>query len=92
MNTVQREQLENEASIGRKANSSYVDFVGPFMEKKRQDLYNSFQIVSIENTDALTEVKRQLIVLNNLDQEIKNIIETGKLASQQLSQEPLSKH
>jgi len=92
VNEAQRDMLENESNIGRKASSAYENFIGPFMEKKRLDLFSVFQDLSISNIELLSETKRQLTVLNTLDDEIRTIIETGKLASQQLSQEPLNKH
>jgi len=92
MNVNQLEQLEQEDRVGRAANNAYESFIGPFMTAKREDLFNVFQQISIEDTDLLQETKRQLLVLNSLDQEIKTIIETGKMASQQLANQPREKH
>jgi len=92
MKQAELDQLEQEDQVGRKAATAYENFIGPFMDAKRMDLFDAFQTISINEPEMLQETKRQLLVLNTLDQEIKTIIETGKMASQQLSQIPKERH
>ena len=42
--------------------------------------------------DLILEIKRTIYVLDTLEIEIKDIITTGKMASQALNQKPMEKH
>lgn len=85
MNNSIENQLNDEITTGRNAQRAYDSFIKSFVLDKRAVLFTAFQDVSIVEAEALQEIKRQLIVLETLDQEILTIIETGDLAKKQLN-------
>ena len=91
-NQEQVDLLEKEQIIGHLANKSYQAFIKTFIEEKRIVLFETFQEISIRDTDDLLEVKRMLMTLDALEIEIKALIDTGKMASQKLNQQPMDKH
>jgi hypothetical protein len=83
------DQLRKEASDGRRAQFAYEGFIRPFIEHKRQVLFEAFHAVSVEHPEQLMEIKRQLMAIEALDHEIKVYIETGQLAEHQLNDEEI---
>ena len=86
MNNPYTEQFEKERELGNKAEKAYNDFISAFVANKRKALFQNFCDISIEHTEALLESKRLLAVVDNLEDEILNIIQTGKLASKSLEE------
>lgn len=86
MNSPYIEQFEKERELGNKAEKAYNDFISAFVANKRKALFQNFCDISIEHTEALLESKRLLAVVDNLEDEILNIIQTGKLASKSLEE------
>jgi len=84
----QREQLENEVIMGTRAQTSYDNFISQFVEDKKALLYESFKTVSIRDADDILGIKRMCQVIDNLDGEILQIIETGRLAAITLAESP----
>ena len=79
------DKLENEQIQGNKAKHAYDGFIKPFIEEKKQVLFEAFQDISVTELEQLTEIKRMLNTLEALDIEIKSIIETGDLASKMIN-------
>jgi len=76
---------ELEVINGNKAQKAYNDFIGPFIENKRKEFYETFMSVGIE-PEPLMELKRMLTALESLDVEIRSIINTGLMASNILNE------
>ena len=72
--------LEQESAIGSKAELAYNGFLKPFIMKKRQDLFNNFCDASISDVEVLLEAKRLVKVIDQMEEEVLIVIETGKLA------------
>lgn len=86
MNNPYTEQFEKERDLGMKAEKAYNDFISAFIANKRKALFQNFCDISIINTESLMETKRLMTVLDSLEDEILNIITTGKLASRSLEE------
>jgi len=85
-------QLEQEQIIGRRAENAYNLFIKAFVEQKKNQLIESFLECPISNVDLILEIKRTMYVLDNLNMEVNSIIQTGKMASRSLNNEPMEKH
>lgn len=92
MNPQQVEQLQSEVIKGDRASFAYSNFIHDFVEKKKIQLYNLFLEAPLNESEVLLEVKRQMMVLKALDDEILKVIETGKMAYKQLSDNEKLKH
>ena len=68
------DKLENEQIQGNKAKHAYDGFIKPFIEEKKQVLFEAFQDISVTELEQLTEIKRMLNTLEALDIEIKSIL------------------
>ena len=79
-------QYKEEIQLGNAAKHAYDNFIGSFIQSKREVLFEAFKAISVTETDALIECKRQLMVIDTLDDEIKTIIETGRLAAISLNE------
>lgn len=79
------DRLQNESIKGAKAEKVYENYIKPFTEAKTEILFNAFKDISINDPEALMEIKRTLRTLESLDQEFLNFIDTGKMATQSLS-------
>ena len=77
--------IQEETVKGRAASDAYEKFIKSFLANKKQLLTEHFFAAAVDNVDMLQEIKRQSLVLDALEQEIKTIIETGKLANIQLT-------
>lgn len=80
----EREQCELEQAKGLSAERAYNEFIKPFVEEKRQVLFEAFQTISISESEDLMEVKRMLATVNALELDIISKIETGRLATHAL--------
>jgi hypothetical protein len=78
------EVLRNDLNRGHQAELAYNSFIEPFIVAKRQQLFDIFQDSSIVSQDDLVEIKRMLLTLNSLDEEIKGVIQSGRMAEIQL--------
>ena len=59
-------------------------YIIPFIEGKRQILFDAFQSVPVENVETLKYIKLQLTAINSLEAHFREFITTGKLAEKQL--------
>lgn len=59
-------------------------YMMPFIEEKRQILFDAFQNVPVANVEALKDIKMQLTAINSLEAHFREFITTGKLAEKQL--------
>ena len=82
----EQEQFEHEQLLGNRAQRSYDEFIKPFIEQKRLVLFDAFRQLSLSDETNIMEVKRMLSAVDALETEILTVIETGKLASESLTQ------
>ena len=87
MTPEQREQLEIEQSVGRRAQASYEGYIKSFVEEKREILFENFRNLPLSAEAELMEVKRMLYAIDQLELEITEQIRTGQMASQALNEE-----
>lgn len=80
------DKLKDEQLRGSRAEHAYEEFIKPFVEQKLQLLFQAFNELPLTAKDDLMEVKRMLYAVNALDDEIKSLITTGKMASKLLSE------
>lgn len=85
MDSNERDVLKKEQKVGREAETANKRFIQPFIEEKRLVLFEAFQVESISNVDGLLEIKRQLMAINALEDEIKTKIDTGNMAAKSLA-------
>ena len=79
------DKLDDGISKGHKAQHAYDYFFKPFLTKKRKILFIAFQDTSARDVEGLMEIKRMMIALDALEQEMQTYINTGKMAEIQLS-------
>lgn len=82
----EREQFELEQSKGRKAQTVYDGYVKNFCQLKRESLFMAFSELPLTAEKELMEVKRMLYAIDTLETEIVSQINTGKMASQILTE------
>ena len=80
-------KLESEVAKGDEYQRVFQSYVGPFIEAKRQLLFEAFQEVSVSNVDQLKDIKLQLTAINSLEAHFQEFMNTGKLAKKQLEKE-----
>ena len=80
-------KLESEVAKGDEYQRVFQSYVGPFIEAKRQLLFEAFQEVPVSNVDQLKDIKLQLTAINSLEAHFQEFINTGKLAKKQLEKE-----
>ena len=73
-----------EVAKGDEYQRVFESYVGPFIEAKRQVLFDAFQQVSVADVDALKDIKLQLTAINSLEAHFNEFITTGKLAKHTL--------
>jgi len=78
------EKAEEEIAIANKASSAYHGFIKDFIELRRVYLFDAFQTLEVTDQDNLIEVKRMLYTLDALETDIRNIMDTGKMARELL--------
>ena len=77
-------KLEAEVAKGDEYQRVFQSYVGPFIEAKRQLLFEAFQEVPVSNVDQLKDIKLQLTAINSLQAHFQEFMNTGKLARTQL--------
>lgn len=87
MTPEEREQLELEQSRGSRAQNAYDGYIQNFCEEKRAVLFDAFRNLPLTAEADLMEVKRMLYAVDQLEIDITQQIETGKMASQALNKE-----
>lgn len=80
------DKLKLEQLQGSRAEHAYEEFIKPFVDQKLELLFQAFNDLPLTAQEDLMEVKRMLYAVNALDDEIKSIITTGKMASKLLSE------
>ena len=80
-------KLESEVAKGDEYQRVFQSYVGPFIEAKRQLLFEAFQEVPVSNVDQLKDIKLQLTAINSLEAHFQEFINTGKPAKKQLEKE-----
>lgn len=80
-------KLESEVAKGDEYKRVFQSYVGPFIEAKRQLLFEAFQEVPVSNVDQLKDIKLQLTAINSLEAHFQEFMNTGKLAKKQLEKE-----
>jgi len=92
MNKTEHAQLEQEQVVGRRADGAYNTFIKSFIQSKKSMLIESFVSCGIGEVDTILEIKRTIYVLDALESDINTLIDTGKMASRSLNNEPMEKH
>lgn len=77
-------KLQAEQAKGEEIERVMNSYFRPFLEAKREVLFEAFQNVPVSNLDGLKDVKLQLTALNALEAHFLEFINTGKLAKHQL--------
>ena len=80
-------KLESEVAKGDEYQRVFQSYVGPFIEAKRQLLFEAFQEVPVSNVDQLKDIKLQLTAINSLEAHFQEFMNTCKLAKKQLEKE-----
>ena len=80
-------KLESEVAKGDEYQRVFQLYVCPFIEAKRQLLFEAFQEVSVSNVEQLKDIKLQLTAINSLEAHFQEFMNTGKLAKKQLEKE-----
>jgi len=79
--------MASEAHKGDVAQSAYDNFIRPFVEANRVNLFEKFQDIPMEDIETLKECKRMALLIETLNDYMENIISTGKLAAHSLASE-----
>jgi hypothetical protein len=82
-----RDKLEHERFIGSRAEGFYVEFVQPFVEEKKQVIFEAFEATEATNVEQLAELRRMIGVLKAFENEITQYMYTGKMATLQLNED-----
>ena len=77
-------KLQAEVATGDEYQRVFQSYVGPFIEAKKQVLFEHFQTIPVGNVEALKDIKLQLTAINSLQAHFKEFMNTGKLARTQL--------
>ncbi len=77
-------KLQQEVAKGDEFQRIFDGYVGPFIEAKKQVLFEHFQTIPVGNVEALKDIKLQLTAINSLEAHFREFITTGKLAEKQL--------
>lgn len=72
--------LHEEVSRAGRASRAYDEFVKPFFDETKRQLLETFDSVSPLETEALADIRRTSMILNELHDSIKSIITTGQMA------------
>jgi hypothetical protein len=81
----QREQLEKEQAIGKKAASVHKSYIKDFCQLKRESLFMAFSELPLTAELEIMEVKRMLFAVDTLEADIISQIDTGRMASKTLT-------
>ena len=84
--------LKKEQTNGRQAQAAYEGYIKPFITQRATELHEAFVDCPITEVDTILEIKRTLHILDSLNKDVQTVINTGKMASQELLKRPHSKH
>lgn len=84
MNELSIDRLRDEVDKGNKAAHAMNNFIAPYIASKRITLYENFCIASISDPEVLLEIKRMHSILDDIEDEINSVINTGKMATKSL--------
>lgn len=77
--------LEDEVQRGKEAQAAYDSFIKPFLDEKRFALFDNFQLADISQPEVLLECKRMCNLVDKLEEEVQEVIMTGKLAARTIA-------
>lgn len=77
-------KLQAEQSKGEEYQRVFDSYIKPFIEEKRQVLFDAFQEVPVGQVEVLKDIKLQLTAINALEAHFAEFTTTGKLAKMQL--------
>lgn len=77
-------KLQAEQSKGEEYQRVFDSYIKPFIEAKRQVLFDAFQEVPVGQVDVLKDIKLQLTAINALEAHFNEFMTTGELAKMQL--------
>lgn len=80
------EKLEFERAVGEEKLRVYEGHIKPFIDAKKQDLFESFNQVSVTDANALLTIRLHSLALDSIEADFMHYIETGKLASFELKE------
>lgn len=86
MNKALIEKLNEEVDLANRAEHAYTLFIKPFIQRKKDQLFEAFEATAISDTESLKEIKLMSVALSALDSEILSVIDTGKMASLSLNE------
>lgn len=81
-----RQAREEELAKGHRAERAYQEFVAPFIKEKKQIFYEAFNSTEPDDTNRLSQIRRMVMTLDTLDQEMKAYMTTGQMARIQLEE------
>ena len=82
----ERQYFESEQAIGEMHQRAWESSVQPFVKAKQEELFNAFINHQTTDKDGLMLIKLQLNALASMADEFQSLINTGKLARQQLKE------
>lgn len=77
-------KAQAEVAKGDEYKRVFDSYIGPFIEAKRQVLFDAFQEVPVGQVDVLKDIKLQLTAINALEAHFQEFMTTGELAKMQL--------
>jgi len=80
-------RLTDEVETANKASYANDQFIKPFINRKKAQLFDAFEAVEANNIEALKELKLMSLALSALEADVNSVIDTGKLASETLNQD-----
>ena len=80
----EKAKLEAEKAKGEEYQRIFDSYIKPFIEAKKEVLFEAFQQVPVQEVDMLKDIKLQLTAVNSLEAHFMEFVNTGKLAKHQL--------
>lgn len=72
--------LENEMAKGAEMKVAYENYIKPFVDEKREVLFEAFSQTLATEPDVLVNIRMQISAINALEADYLSYISTGKLA------------
>jgi hypothetical protein len=79
------DHLKVEVDLGRKADQAYRSFIEGYIADKKKTLFENFLQAGVAQTDILQEVKRNYSILEDMENSVQTIVNTGKMATTMLN-------
>lgn len=79
-------QYDKEIEMGAKAKTAYNLFIEGYITSKRLALFQNFTESGDSSPETLLHMKQMSVILNDMESEILNVIETGNLAALSVDQ------